>query len=130
MYKKSRKLKAIREGIGRGAGIYAACKSAGITYDTLLSWRKRRKMIAGYIDTLLEKRTMLVIDALYKNAMNGAIPAQIFWLKNKAGWKDSPLIDQSKTEYHYQQVEVIVDDNSKIPPALKSRTGASLEEPI
>lgn len=62
----------------------------GIDVTTLRDWRKKNDTIS----TIL-KRSRAVVDfevenALLKNAMEGNVTAQIFWLKNrkKAEWRE------------------------------------------
>lgn len=90
MYKKSKKLKIIREIIEKGSGVYNACKTAGISPVTLWMWRKKDNRVERYITALMDHRISLVEDALYKGAITGNTVAQIFFLKNRAGdkWAD------------------------------------------
>ena len=83
MYKKRIILRSITKALKDGAGLWNACKGAGITPMTFWRWRKNNPRIDNLVNKILEGRTQLVIDALYKNALEGKIPAQIFWLKNR-----------------------------------------------
>lgn len=97
MYKKSRVLHNIREGLKKGGGLVTSCNAAGIDHSTLWGWRKKWKRIDRYFDRILETRVSLVEDALYRDALKGNTTAQIFFLKNRSSkrWGDTPLIDQS-----------------------------------
>ena len=101
----------IKEAMNRGLGIMDACKAAGINHTTLWTWRRKDPKLEAYITKLLMHRTERVIDALYRTALKGNTAAQVFWLKNNAGWKDSPIIDQSQHEHYV--LEIIEDDPRK-----------------
>jgi hypothetical protein len=92
-YKKAR---TVCKSLKNGAGVYQSCHSAGISPTTLWNWRKEKPSFDRFINKLFEGRTQMVIDALYKKALEGNPTAQIFWLKNKAGWKDDPVVDLSR----------------------------------
>ena len=83
MHKKAMILKQIRQNLELGAGVYAACKAAGIGYATLWRWRDKSERIKRYLDVILDGRNVLVEDALYKEALKGNTVALIFWLNAK-----------------------------------------------
>lgn len=80
----------------------------GIGRTTLFEWKKKEPNIANALKKTKEIVDLEVENALYKNAMNGNITAQIFWLKNrrKAQWRD-------KVEY-----ETNVDELNKVKELL------------
>jgi len=93
MYKKEQKehiKKVILESLKNGASIVAACKGAGVDWHTFDKWRKESKRFNKQIIDVLNSRTQVVEDALFKAAVDGNVTAQIFWLKNRAPgrWKD------------------------------------------
>ena len=100
MYKKSKILPLIRQGLEAGTTLGVAIRSAGLksTYTVDL-WRKKRPLIDRYLIKCIAKcdnrRNDAVVDSLFKQANSGNIGAIAIWLKFKMGWKDSPLVDQS-----------------------------------
>jgi hypothetical protein len=100
MYKKSEMLPKIRKSLEDGQCLGVAIRNAGMkSYSCLDKWRKR-PMIKRYLDACVDRsetrRVNAVIDTLFKTAISGNVAAICFYLKNKAGWKDSPLIDASQ----------------------------------
>lgn len=89
------KARKVCQSLKNGAGVYQSCKAAQLSVTSFWNWRQEKPKFDKFVNKLFAGRTQLVIDALYKNALEGKIAAQIFWLKNNAGWQDSPLIDQS-----------------------------------
>ena len=79
---------AILESLKDGATITDACKAAGVSRVALYVWRKEDEAFDHHIQEALESRVQRVEDALYKSAINGNTTAQIFYLKNKADWKE------------------------------------------
>lgn len=80
----------------------------GIDVTTLRDWRKKQPTIS----TIL-KRSRAVVDyevenALLKNAMEGNVTAQIFWLKNrkKTEWREK--IESNENENDIQNAKDIV----------------------
>jgi len=123
MHNKSYKLKIVRDALTKGQGVYNACRSAGIEYSTLWTWRKGSARIDRYITRILQSRTQLVEDALFKSALSGSNFAQTFWLKNRGlNWKDSPVVDQS-SHMHLTKIEVKVSDDTAVPLTQESRDG-------
>ena len=104
MYKKSEKMRLIRQGLEAGNCLGIAIRNAGMkSYFTIFNWRKR-KLIDNYfracIDKMENHRINLVVDTLLKTALSGNVAAMCFYLKNKAGWKDSPFIDNSQHQHY------------------------------
>lgn len=125
MYKKSEKLRLIRKGLEDAQCLGVAINNAGIKSDyTVLLWRKR-PMIERYIQKCIEKsdvrRNNAVVDSLFKQAVLGNMTGVAIWLKFKMGWKDTPLIDQSRhvtnqvTFYrpeHYDRIEMVSESGA------------------
>ena len=47
------------------------------------------------LDTASDKANMAVLGALYKNAMEGNVSAQIFWCKTRLGMRETSAIEIS-----------------------------------
>lgn len=93
MYKKKQRehiRKVILESLKNGASIVAACRAGGVDWHTFDRWRKRSKRFNQQVIDILNSRTQVVEDALFKAAVDGNVTAQIFWLKNRAAerWRD------------------------------------------
>lgn len=113
MYKKSKKLKEIRDAVNKGAGICNACNVAGISTFALWTWRRKDKRVDSYVEKLLGHRAKLVEDALLKSALDGNVTAQIFFLKNRGeGWKDTPMVDQSKNYQIIWEIDANAGNNN------------------
>jgi len=87
---KNRQKEAFLESLKSGVSISDACKAVNLSRDTIWRWRKKYKGFNNKILSIIDSRTQTVEDALYANALNGNVTAQIFWLKNRAKerWKD------------------------------------------
>lgn len=65
-------------------------KNMGITRPTLWDWKKKELNIFNALKKGKEVVDFEVENALYKNALEGNVTAQIFWLKNrrKEQWRE------------------------------------------
>lgn len=65
-------------------------KNMGIDVTTLREWRKKETTISATLKKGREVVDFEVENALLKNALNGNVTAQIFWLKNrkKNQWRE------------------------------------------
>lgn len=100
MFKKSEKLKLIREGLESGKLLGPSIRDAGMrSYTTIERWRKERPLIDRYFNVCLNKmegrRNDAVVDSLFKQAIAGNPTCIIVWLKFKMGWKDTPLVESN-----------------------------------
>lgn len=70
-------------------------ENMGICRDTLYEWEKKFADISDALKKGREVADRNVENALYQNALNGNIAAQIFWLKNRKPneWKDKQNMD-------------------------------------
>ena len=84
---------AILQSLRDGATITAACETAKIGRVTLYYWRQDDPILDAAVEDAKKSRPQMVEDSLYKAAIDGNTTAQIFYLKNKGGWKDSPAIE-------------------------------------
>lgn len=97
MLKKSKVLRDIRTHLEQGNLLTVAQEKAGLKCrSTLHHWRKKYPRIDRYIveasSRSENRRTTIVEDSLFKTAIGGNVGACAFYLKNKAGWKDSPSV--------------------------------------
>lgn len=62
----------------------------GIAYSTFREWKDRYPAFSAVLKESKEVCDRQVENALYKAALNGSIPAMIFWLKNRkrSEWRD------------------------------------------
>jgi len=105
-----KKIKIFLESLQKGVSISQACESADLNRTTLWLWRKKDKKLDEEILAILDSRTQVIEDALYKSAINGNITAQIFWLKNRAPkrWRD--VQDQRQSG----EIKLIIDKRMDI----------------
>jgi hypothetical protein len=94
MYKKSEKLRLIRNGLESGKLLGQSIRDAGMkSYTTIDRWRER-PMIDRYFTACINKmdsrRNDAVVDSLFKQAVNGNPTCIAIYLKFKMGWKDNP----------------------------------------
>ena len=87
---RNRQKRAFLESLEKGVSIKEACDYAGVSRMTIWRWRKKYLGFNNKVLLIIDSRTQTVEDALYMNAVNGNITAQIFWLKNRAKerWSD------------------------------------------
>lgn len=62
----------------------------GVGYSTLKEWKRKYSELSDVLKETKDVVDRQVENALYKNAINGNITAQIFWLKNRKPrqWRD------------------------------------------
>lgn len=72
----------------------------GINVKTLYDWKNKQSKICNALKKNREIVDFEVENALLKNAMNGNVTAQIFWLKNrkKLQWRDKVNIENEINE--------------------------------
>ena len=101
MYKKREKIKIVISEIKTNMKkLRYAVKAAGVSRSTWYLWEQANprleKLRIRAQKLCEEERTEAMEDANFKAGLNGNVAAQCFYLKNKAGWKDTPFIDQSQ----------------------------------
>jgi len=94
---KTRKIRMVIDNIKKGNQFVLSVHTAGIrSTQTWYNWEKTRprlKLLRAAVQELCAtKRVEMVTDALFKKACGGDVGACAFFLKNKAGWKDSPSV--------------------------------------
>ena len=72
----------------------------GISRSTLWEWKKKETSISNALKRSKDIVDFEVENALLKNAMEGNVTAQIFWLKNrkKADWREKIETNESETD--------------------------------
>ena len=87
-------LKAAEESAARGLSETQVAEVLGISRATLL----RRKKDDAAFDAAIKKGKARgiqeVSSALFEAALQGCVPAMIFYLKARAGWSDKPMAFQ------------------------------------
>lgn len=68
--------------------------AAGTKHDIIakilqINQKTLKKHYKYQLDLGRAKANSLVVGALFNNAMSGNVTAQIFWLKTRAGWRES-----------------------------------------
>jgi hypothetical protein len=74
---------------GNGGNVSSACQACGISRKTFYAWKKENPDFADAVDEVTEMTVDNVESALYKNALDGNVTAQIFFLKTRGssrGW--------------------------------------------
>lgn len=77
-------------------------KNMGISYSTFKDWKSKYPALSTALKETKDVVDRQVENALYQNAMNGNITAQIFWLKNR------------KPKYWRDRVETHEDDDDNV----------------
>jgi hypothetical protein len=82
----------------------------GFTYQTLYQMAKKNDNFSNAIKNGAAKGIAKVANALFENATNGNVTAQIFFLKNRSPneWKDRVPEGTNSDAIAPQRVEVIV----------------------
>lgn len=74
-----------------------ACEANNISRRTFYNWKNEDKNFAERVEEIKEHVTDTVETALFRNAIDGNVTAQIFWLKNKRSdiWSDMRKVEHS-----------------------------------
>lgn len=128
MYKKSEKLRLIRQGLESGKLLGQSIRDAGMkSYTTIDRWRSR-PIIDRYFKACISKmdnrRNDAVVDSLFKQAVNGNVGAIAIYLKFKMGWKDTPTF---VNEIHNANIGITGKDKER-QDALVSRLDKLLKD--
>lgn len=118
MFKKSEKLRLIRQGLESGKLLGPSIRDAGMrSYTTIERWRKR-PLIDRYFNACINKmegrRNDAVVDSLFKQAISGNPTCIAIYLKFKMGWKDNAFIDQSQHHTLIFQTKVVNDKDIRV----------------
>ena len=96
-FNRAKKVHIVVDSLRQGKQFVAAVHEAGIrSCQTWYNWESKKPRLKRLREAAQElcesKRTTAVVDALFKSAIGGNVGAMAFYLKNKAGWKDSPSV--------------------------------------
>jgi hypothetical protein len=91
-----------------GATIEDIGPMLGVTGRTIKNWKKAHPEFEEAIAEGNKHADSNVIGALYKNALNGNVTAQIFWLKNRQGWRDKSEVEHTGKNGEAIKTEAIV----------------------
>ena len=117
MYKRSQKLKELRKVMEGGVQEeYQACIGI-VSQKQLEVWSKLDPRIGRYRKALRakcgNKRNLMVVDSLFKQAIGGNPTCIAIYLKFKMGWKDNALVDQSYHQTMILQIDKANDNEIK-----------------
>ena len=87
------------DSLSKGASIVSACRAARVDRGAFYDWKNKTPENTKKVNDVLDQRSQVVEDALYKAAMGGNITAQIFFLKNRASarWSDTQDVNHKHT---------------------------------
>ena len=113
------KVEAVLASLESGVPISKACEAAGLNRTTFYVWKRSSKENEQRYYDVIDSRTLIVEDSLFKSAKGGNVAAQIFWLKNRARdrWKDR--FDNEVATRDYTSIDEIREE---IGLLLESRT--------
>jgi len=125
MIKKAPIIKQIIANLKEGNQLCASIIRAGAKPGTVWIWRKKYPRLELLIKAAQDKsdikRNEMVVDALFKSAVNGNVGAMAFWLKNKQGWKDSPAVVVTTIIQQNRYEKVKDEDLDGVLEGFKSR---------
>lgn len=90
----------IKGWVSNGATDEEVAKRLGISESSFYQYKKDFSEFSDLLKKNKEYVDLQVENALLKNALNGNIAAQIFWLKNRRPdkWRDKPLQQEDDQE--------------------------------
>ncbi len=107
---------------GQGLTIKQIARALGIHYDTLYVKKRDNPELDLAIKTGRAKGIASVSNALFQNAMQGNVTAQIFYLKNRAPdeWKDRQEVNvDHRVKLTREQMEDRLRDIGVNPDELR-----------
>ena len=89
------KIRQILKMLKGGSTITDACEQVSLSRPAFYRWSNNSEENKQRLYDILDKRTVCVEDALFKNALDGDTKAQTFFLKNRATkrWSDRHNIE-------------------------------------
>lgn len=94
-------------------------QNMGINPTTLYEWKKKYPKISESLKRSKDVADRQVENALFKNAINGNITAQIFWLKNRKPdkWRDKQEYEDRTAIEKLDEILKGLHDNAAKPKA-------------
>ena len=83
-------LEAAEESAARGLSESQVADALGVSRATLLRRKKDDEAFDAAIKRGKARGIQLISNALFEAAIEGSVPAMIFYLKARAGWSDKP----------------------------------------
>ncbi len=74
----------------RGLNESQVAQALGIAQDTLIRRKKKYCEFSEALKRGQAKGIAKIANALFEQGMNGQTAAAIFYMKNRAGWRDNP----------------------------------------
>lgn len=92
--------------------------------ETLSRWQNKHPEFSQAIKSGADKANAKVISTLLKLGTDKEnLGALIFWLKNRAAWKDQPIVDQSKHNHFTINIERADEDGEDLQASQESAFG-------
>ena len=120
-------LKVVEGMAARGLPLADIAEVLEIPRQTLSHRKHHDESVAAAVRRGVSKGKFKGITLLWRSAERGQVAAQIFLLKNIAGWKDLP--DQSEHDRKAQVVHIIFDSVTGEPKEDKEKLAPPLPEP-
>ena len=96
-------LKKIEKMAERGLTLQQIANCLEWSVATLIKRRIESPEMVEALDRGRDQGVKMVANALFENAMAGNLGAQIFFLKNKAGWSDNHKLEATVTALSHEQ---------------------------
>lgn len=105
-----------------GLTMQQVADNIGINRSTLYDWARKDKTISNTLKRTKEVADYEVVNALYKNAIEGNVTAQIFWLKNRISdkWREKQEVSH---ELNVPADKVEIVDNEDLEKYLYEKRG-------
>lgn len=72
-----------------------------LSTPTLVKYYKKE------LDTAMVDKNLQVATALFQNALDGNVTAQLFWLKCRAGWREVDKEENKQADINKIQIEIL-----------------------
>lgn len=105
-------LKKAEQFAAQGMTIEQIAQSLGWGYSTLRHKKKAFKRLQRAIEKGQAQGIAVITNALFKNAQEGNLGAQCFYLKNRAGWKDQT---QTTLDASEETIEALAEIANQLP---------------